>query len=429
MRIIHTADLHLGQIIYQNYDRTDEHEHFFSQLERWCREEKPDALVVSGDIFDIQQPGAATKKFFNDHFVSLARNNPGMAIVVIAGNHDSASRIQADRSVWALADAHLVGIAPAADLSAADAGWQDDYIVRLDSGYIVALPYMSSERKGVVQALLDAVESDNTDRKPVVLMGHAAIAGADMTGHGEIGLLRTQGLDSLGVGYDYLALGHIHKPQTLGHPDDAFTLTALTYPSGVARYSGSALHVSCDEAYPHTVSVVDIPERGADVTVRQLRIDELRHFYVLPEDGGSYSTDEEALKGIREFCRTHPGGYIRLRIDSKAVLASNFNQSVYDILAPYDEEIRYNPKTIWTGADTAETAEASKPVFEVADLQQMTDPMVFIEKTREQYPGLDMDMVRDAFKEVLAEVALLADEEKKNGRRGPKKASETVEAE
>ena len=50
MKIIHTADLHLGQILYQNYDRVDEHIHFFRQLERWCREEQPDALIVSGDI-------------------------------------------------------------------------------------------------------------------------------------------------------------------------------------------------------------------------------------------------------------------------------------------------------------------------------------------------------------------------------------------
>ena len=62
MKIIHTADLHLGQILYQNYDRVDEHEHFFKQLEQWCLEEQPDALVLSGDVFDIQQPSASTTK-------------------------------------------------------------------------------------------------------------------------------------------------------------------------------------------------------------------------------------------------------------------------------------------------------------------------------------------------------------------------------
>ena len=87
MKIIHTADLHLGQIIYQSYDRVDEHQHFFSQLTEWCRTERPDALLVSGDIFDIQQPSATTKKAFNDYFVNLHQACPDMHIVITAGNH------------------------------------------------------------------------------------------------------------------------------------------------------------------------------------------------------------------------------------------------------------------------------------------------------------------------------------------------------
>ena len=71
MKILHTADLHLGQVIYQNYDRSDEHQHFFRQLEQWCKEEQPDALLVSGDVFDIQQPSATVKKTFTDYFVRL----------------------------------------------------------------------------------------------------------------------------------------------------------------------------------------------------------------------------------------------------------------------------------------------------------------------------------------------------------------------
>ena len=92
MKILHTADLHLGQVIYQNYDRSDEHRHFFRQLEQWCKEEQPDALLVSGDVFDIQQPLATVKKAF---------------------------------------------------------------IVKLVSVYIVALPYMTGERRDIIQSILD----------------------------------------------------------------------------------------------------------------------------------------------------------------------------------------------------------------------------------------------------------------------------------
>lgn len=116
MKILHTADLHLGQIIYQNYERNDEHDCFFSQLERWCQEEQPDALIVSGDVFDIQQPSAAVWKSFTDRFVRLHQASPTMHLVIVAGNHDSASRIQSNHEIWKLANTHLIGTPPPADL-------------------------------------------------------------------------------------------------------------------------------------------------------------------------------------------------------------------------------------------------------------------------------------------------------------------------
>ena len=119
MKILHTADLHLGQIIYQNYERNDEHDCFFSQLERWCQEEQPDALIVSGDVFDIQQPSAAVWKSFTDRFVRLHQASPTMHLVIVAGNHDSASRIQSNHEIWKLANTHLIGTPPPADFTSA----------------------------------------------------------------------------------------------------------------------------------------------------------------------------------------------------------------------------------------------------------------------------------------------------------------------
>ena len=410
MKILHTADLHLGQIIYQNYERTDEHAHYFSQLEQLCREEHPDALIVSGDVFDIQQPSAATWKAFTDHFVHLHQLCPDMHIVIIAGNHDSASRIQSHNAVWKLANVHLIGTPPPANFASLD-GWEAKFVIKLANGYIIALPYMTGERTSMVQALLDYVAADNTESKPVILTGHLTVAGCDLTGHDlDIGNIRTQTADSLGKGYDYMALGHIHKPQTIGHEADCMK-AEVTYPAPVIRYAGSALHVSCDETYPHTISAVDIDRHGGNVHIRQLRIDELRHFYVLPSDRTSFTTAEDALNGIRQFAEENGSGYIRLQVEQTTSLPSDFTQTVYSIIEPYQGELRYNPKILWTGTQTTNEAEKIKPKFEVAEIQQMTDPLVFIEKTRKQYPELDMDEVREAFAEIEVEMKRMAEEE------------------
>ena len=421
MKILHTADLHLGQIIYQNYDRSDEHQHFFRQLEAWCREEQPDALLVSGDIFDIQQPSASVKKTFTEYFVQLHRACPAMHIIVVAGNHDSASRLQADNAIWKYADTTLIGMAPSNELLKSPDGWQDNYIVKLPTGYVIALPYMIGERRELLQCLLDFVNEQNAAGLPVVMMGHLAVTGSDATGHGfEIGKIATQDVASLGKGYDYLALGHIHKPQTIGHPDDALQ-EQVSYPSPVVRYSGSALHVSCDETYPHTVSLVKIDRHEGQVNIRQLRIDELRHFFVLPADDTSFTSADDAIEAIKTFAEQHKKGYFRLRIDNTTALPTNFNQMIYDAIAPYDEEIRYNPKIIWTGMPDKDPAEAVKPAFEVADLQQMTDPFNFIEKTIHQYPDLKLDEVREAFREITEEVKRMDEEDRQKANAKNKK--------
>ena len=419
MKILHTADLHLGQVIYQNYDRADEHAHFFRQLTQWCRQEHPDALLISGDIFDIQQPSAMVKKAFTDYFVNLHHQCPNMHIIVTAGNHDSASRIQADSAVWHLAHTHLFGTPPAIDLIESTIDWQHRYIIKLESGYIVALPYMIGERKHLIQSILDKVSDDNTDGLPVVMMAHQAVTGLDITGHDfEIGTLKTQDVTSFGKGYDYLALGHIHKPQTIGYQVDAMN-KEVCYQAPVVRYSGSALHVSCDECYPHSVSLVELDKHEGEVHIRQLRIDELRHFYILPEDG-SFTSAEEALSTLKRFVEQGERGYIRFQFDHKAYLPSNFNQMVYETLVPYNDEWRYNPKIIWTGQTDPSDNPKEKLVFEVAELQQMTDPMSFVEKTKSQYPSLDLDDVRQAFEEVRAEMQRLKEEQSSKKQKNAK---------
>lgn len=402
MRILHTADLHIGQILYQNYSRQDEHLHFLNQLEQWIQTYSPDALVVSGDVFDIQQPGVQVRTFFNDYFAELHKRFPRLVTVMTAGNHDSPSRLHADRTLWRPHNVHVVALPPPYDLASAPEGWEESFIVGLDSGYIVALPFMAGERTAQIQAILDHVAAQNSDGKPVVMMAHAAVTDMDCEGHDFHGQIKTTDAEKMGTGYDYLALGHIHKPQTIGHPEDQRS-EAVSYPSGVIRYSGSALHVSCDERYPHSVSLVDIDRHGGNVSIQQLIIDELRHFHILPSATTAYHSLKETLQGLQKFIDEGGKGYFRLHIDHDADIPTDFNQTIYNMIE-HDSELRFNPKTIWSGQAEEGSAVDAAPAFQIADLQQMTDPMYFIEKTIDRYHGLTLEQLKAAFEEVQTQV-------------------------
>lgn len=410
MRIIHTADLHIGQIIYQHYDRADEHLHFFSQLEKWVETFRPDALIVAGDIFDVPQPSASCWRMFTEAFVKIRKSSPETKIVIVAGNHDSASRLQSHSDVWALADTAIVGTPPPLTFKD-NTGWEEKYILRLPTGYIIMLPYMSSEKTDAALALQEYVAKENKDNLPVVMTGHLAVTGCDFTGHDtEIGMLRTVDLERFGKDYDYLALGHIHRPQTLNH--SSFE-TEVNYKTPVARYSGSALHISCDEAYPHSVSLVEIDNHKGTITIQELRIDQLRHFYNFPPNSEPpFSNEKEIFKWFDRFLKDTESCYIRLRVEKGTDLSSDFNNRVYTLIENSGKDVRYNPKIIWVGEEIEQVdiAEEEQEIA-VEELQQMTDPLQFIRLTAEKYPSLDLDSLAEAFKEIEDEIKVMNEEE------------------
>ena len=90
IRILHTADWHLGQTFF-GYDRTQEHEHFLDWLAGVLTKNKIDVLIVAGDVFDVSNPSAASQRMFYRFIHRVTTENPRLQLVVVAGNHDSAA--------------------------------------------------------------------------------------------------------------------------------------------------------------------------------------------------------------------------------------------------------------------------------------------------------------------------------------------------
>lgn len=305
MKILHTSDWHLGQQLY-GYDRTDEHLDFFRQLSGIIVEENPDALLVSGDIFDVSTPPIAVTRLFTDFIISLNDRFPNLTIVIISGNHDSASRIDINRNLWRKLGIHVIG-----KVNKGDGGYDySDNIIKVgEKGLIVALPFVNRafmscgdsdeapERQFFGEAGKEAREIAD-EGMPIVLMGHLAVEGSDMSSHrfAQIGNVNAVESDIFGPDFDYIALGHIHKPQTLDQ-------------SGKIRYSGSPAAVSFDEDFSHTVSIVEV-EKGVSPNIREIEIYPFRQLLTFPETATDFKT---ALKLLRKFPATEES-YIRLNV-------------------------------------------------------------------------------------------------------------------
>ncbi|MCM1067175.1 MAG: exonuclease SbcCD subunit D C-terminal domain-containing protein [Muribaculaceae bacterium] len=296
MKILHTADWHLGHLLY-GYDRAEEQEALLSAIVDEVDRRRPDALVVCGDIFDTAQPSAASQAMLGRALMDIYRRCPGVKVVLTAGNHDSASRLDAMADVWRLANVEMVG-------TRAEADDPRKHIVELPGkGFIVAVPYVNRRflPDGFFQSLLDAVGSRNADGLPVVLMAHAAVGGSDggaqTSADGRlIGNVECMGLDTFGSGFDYLALGHIHRMQPAG-------------PRG--RYSGAPLAVSFDDDRVHGMLEVSIDAHGAEPSIEFVELPCSRPLVTLPSSGSA--SWPEALAMLEAFDPQRPA-YIRLNV-------------------------------------------------------------------------------------------------------------------
>lgn len=320
MKIIHTSDWHIGQSFYR-YDRADEHAHFFEQLCKIMAEERPDALVVSGDVFHTPAPAAAAQSLYQSGVLDLHDASPETLIIITAGNHDSGPRLEAYRDLWQRQNVRIIG----GCRRDADGTFDPkQFIVRIPGrGVVVAVPFIHASNFPAVsaspedircgeglhwrqRAFFDRVLAEAGTELPVVMMAHLAVSGCDTRGHegGIVGNMETEDISSLGEGYDYLALGHIHGNQAV---------------SDRAHYSGSVLPVSFSEDYDHYVNVVDIPYHGSLPDVRRITLSTLRDAVTVPKAGAPLA---EALAAFAEY-DADSTDYVRILVDQEEPLAAD----------------------------------------------------------------------------------------------------------
>jgi exonuclease SbcD len=275
MRLIHTADWHLGHTL-AGHSRALEHERLLRWLVDVVDEEGADAVVVCGDVYDQGNPPAAAQRQLYGFLAEVRRRRPQTAVVVIGGNHDAAARLDAPRPVLDALGVTVLGGVPRDDDGGVVAGGCVVPLVKDGDVCAVAcaVPFLRAPELSAVVGADDGADVvvDGTrlifDRiaavararfpgVPLVLLSHCEVQGARTSLASERPLFggRHALPPSLfsDAGVVYAALGHLHLAQTLG----------------VARYCGSPLPLSMAERdYRHGVVVVDVAANHVQTRVR-----------------------------------------------------------------------------------------------------------------------------------------------------------------
>jgi exonuclease SbcD len=270
MRILHTSDWHLGRYFHA-VSMEEDHDVVLDQIAEIIEDEHPDLLIIAGDVFDRAVPPQSALARFG-HFIRKVTEDGKLAVVIIAGNHDSAAQIG------------MMGVLPTGGLSlvrgpiAAD---ERPLIVRHPDGDVAvsALPfsYEFAAREvfqddaiscpaDVLGAQVRSARTHVPEGARWVVVAHAFVTGASVTA-GERPLSRiVGGIETVPVdlfeGANYVALGHLHRPQRVG--------------SDRIRYSGAPLAFGFDEEGDgKSVTLVDLAADGS-VMVRLVPLEPRR---------------------------------------------------------------------------------------------------------------------------------------------------------
>ena len=322
IRILHTADWHLGQIFF-GYDRTQEHEHFLDWLAGVLTKNKIDVLIVAGDVFDVSNPSAASQRMFYRFIHRVTTENPRLQLVVVAGNHDSAARLESPLPLLQEMRTEIKGIVRKQN-------GKIDYehlLVELKNAageveaLCLAVPFLRQGDYPVVETegnpyaegvkelyarLLKYALKKRTDGQALVAVGHLLATGSEIAekDHSEriiIGGLESVPPESFPEQIVYTALGHIHKAQRVSGRENI-------------RYAGSPLPMSfAEKHYHHGVVKVTLDE-GWAVEIEKLEYTPLVRLLSIPATEAA-APDEvlDELRGL-ELPEDEPMPYLEVKV-------------------------------------------------------------------------------------------------------------------
>ncbi len=313
MKILHTADWHIGQRLHER-QRTDEHEKFLEWLLNTIQEHKVELLLVSGDIFDTALPSSESTNLYY-RFLYRLFDETDAYTVITAGNHDSARHLEAPREFLEMGRIYVVGLA--------DDPAKCVFTFPRDNPRVAvaAVPYLS---EGDLRHLSYETEAERGERYrerfkafyadcvaampaelPKILMGHLFVHGGEI-GTSErniqIGGATATHASDFPEGVSYVALGHLHKPQTIKGTD---------YP---IRYSGSPIPLRFNETdYRKKVYLLELYGDGTLIQDEEIQIPIFKELCTVEGDEVSVLSDAMTQEWSGKYIQ------VKLKLDTPRV--------------------------------------------------------------------------------------------------------------
>ncbi len=252
MKFFHLSDLHLGKRVNE-LSMLDDQRFILEQIVRMADGERPDAVVIAGDVYDKAAPPAEAVQLFDDFLCSLAGR--GIEVLITAGNHDSAERLAFGGRLMAPSGVHIspVYAGRVTPVSLEDAfGRVDFFLLPFIRPADVRRFYGQEEEiESYTQALACAIRHmDRDESVRSVLVAHQFVTGALRCDSEDISVGGADNVDAaVFAPFDYTALGHIHGPQNVA--------------GETVRYCGTPLKYSFSEcSHRKSVTVVELEEKG-----------------------------------------------------------------------------------------------------------------------------------------------------------------------
>jgi exonuclease SbcD len=407
LRILHTSDWHLGSSL-ESASRDDEHRRFLEWLLVTLRDEAIDVLVLAGDVFHYAQPSAEAQRLYYGFLARIGAETKVRKIVVIGGNHDSASRLDAPREVLDALRIHVVG-----GLVGDSSTWERCLcpIERPGGGVdavVLAVPFVHEFRLGIrtTGRSPDEITADFRDAfrrlytdladlaekrwpgAPLLATGHMTCVGAEMGEYGteihQVGTIGGLPGDIFDPRLEYIALGHIHR---------MFPIEGTR-----ARYSGSPLAMNVIEARsPRFVIRVELDASlpaGQRATTHKIPVPKWREIL---EITGPTEEVLGKLRALSSSAELPPFVYVKLEVDEYLTDGPfRVNEAVEA------HPLKTRPRVVEVHQKVAGRADEPAEGLERTSLRGMKPEEVFIRLHQAQFKSPPGDLLLTAFRSVLS---------------------------